>query len=139
VAILTLELEIANLPWRKNTRTEQQLMTTFAREHHGFYSCVHYTNILYSMVSIPRRNILSTPVGGTPPLITSLPIRFHYRYNKRPKKPTLSPTTIYSQPTYLSPLPLPSHHLPIPHHQPPHHHPDQPSPPHHYQRPKRAL
>jgi hypothetical protein len=135
VAILILELAIANLLWRKNTRIEQQLMSTYARAHHGLYSYVRYTNIIYSMVSIPRRNILSTPVGGTPPLITSLPIRFHYRYNKHPKNPTLSLTTIYSQPTYLLPLPLPLHHLPLPHHQPPHHHPDQPSPPHHHQRP----
>ena len=64
------------------------------------------------MVSTPRRNILSTPVGGTQPLITFLPIRLHYRYTKHPKKPTLFPTTTYSPPTYLSTPPPPPHHIP---------------------------
>jgi hypothetical protein len=142
-AISTLELVIANLPWRTTTRTEQLPMPIFAHALPGLYSYVLNISIIYSMVSTPRRNILSTPVGGTQPLITFWLIQLHYRYTKRHRKHTLYPTTIYLLPTYLSMHPLPSHHLPIPYHhiphQPPHHHAVILSPPNRHQRPKLDL
>jgi hypothetical protein len=120
------------------TRIESQSIHTSAHEPPGSYSYVLNINILYSMVSTPRRNILSTPVGGTQPLITFLPIRLSYRSTKHPKKPTLFPTTTYSPPTYLSTPPLPPRHPFTPYPKfpplPPHHQPAQPSHQHHRHR-----
>jgi hypothetical protein len=143
VGISTPELAIANLPQKTNIQIEQQLTHISAREPLGLYSYVHNTSIIYSMVSIPRRNILSTPVGGTQPLITFWLIQRNYRYTKRLNKPTSSPIMTYLRPTYLYTHSLPPCHVPIPSnqlpHQPPHPQPAPTSQLLQHQRPKHAL
>ena len=93
------------------TLTERPPTLIYAPALRGLYSYVHNISITFSMVSTPRQTIHTTLVGGTQPLITFLPIRLLYRYNKRPRKLTSSPITTCSRPTYLIPLPLPPVHL----------------------------
>ena len=93
------------------TLTERPPTLIYAPALRGLYSYVHNISITFSMVSTPRQTIHTTLVGGTQPLITFLPIRLLYRYNKRHSKLTLFPTTTCSRPTYPLPLPLPPVHL----------------------------
>ena len=93
------------------TQTDKLRTSTFAQGLRGYCRYAHSINIIYSMVSIPWRNVLSTPAGGTQPLITLLVISNIYRYNKHHNRHTKYPIMISSPPTYQYSPPAPHHAL----------------------------